>query len=81
MPSVNSGSVSDKIYNTRRYKIRTLIFPFSYAIINTRAAGLSDKPLISFFQAKKERVKSFFSVSWLSFFVIDLYGKKSLPEL
>jgi len=33
-----------------------------------RAAGPTDKPLISFFQAKKERVKSFFSVSRLSFF-------------
>jgi len=43
MPAVNSGRVSDKIYNTWRYKIRTLIIPVIYAIINTRAAGPSDK--------------------------------------
>jgi hypothetical protein len=57
MPAVNSGRVSDKICITRGYKIRTLIFPVNYVIINMRAAGPTDKPLISFFQAKKERVK------------------------
>jgi hypothetical protein len=46
-----------------------LILDTAYVIIFTRAAGPSDKPLISFFQAKKERVKSFFSVSRLSFFI------------
>jgi len=58
-----------KFCNNRGYKIVALIFPVNYVIINMRAAGPSDKPLISFFQAKKERVKSFFSVSRLSLFV------------
>ena len=66
MPTGDSSRVSDKICNTRGYKIRALFSPVNYAIINTRAAGPTDKPLISFFQAKKERVKSFFSVSRLS---------------
>jgi hypothetical protein len=45
-----------------------------------RAVDSSDKPLISFFQAKKERVKSFFSVSRLSFFCClnRLKSKKGL---
>jgi len=34
-----------------------------------RAAGPTDKPLISFFQAKKERVKSFFFANRLSLFI------------
>jgi len=46
-----------------------LNFPVIYAIINIRAAGPTDKPLISFFQAKKERVKSFFSANRLSLFI------------
>ena len=33
-----------------------------------RAAGPTDKPLISFFSGKKREGKSFFSVSRLSFF-------------
>jgi len=59
MPAVNSGRVSDKICNTRCYKIRALIFPVSYAIINIRAAGPTDKPLISFFSGKKREGKKF----------------------
>jgi len=69
MPTFIPGRVSDKIYNTRGYKIRALIFPVNYAIIITRAAGPSDKPLISFFQAKKERVKVSFLFPGCPFFV------------
>jgi hypothetical protein len=63
MPAVNSGRVSDKICNTHCYKIRALIFPVNYGNINMRTAGPTDKPLISFFQAKKERVKVSFLFS------------------
>jgi hypothetical protein len=57
MPAFIQGRVSDKIYNTSEYKIKPLIFAVNYVIIITRTAGPTDKPLISFFQAKKERVK------------------------
>jgi hypothetical protein len=53
-----------------------------------RAVDSSDKPLISFFQAKKERVKSFFSVSRLSFLLLPesaqmqkrVTGKESVSD-
>jgi len=45
--------------NTRGYKIRSLIFPVNYVIINMRAAGPTDKPLISFFSGKKREGKKF----------------------
>jgi len=70
MPAFIQGRVSDKIYNTSEYKIKPLIFAVNYVNIITRAAGPTDKPLISFFQAKKERVKSIFSVSRLPFFLL-----------
>ena len=46
-----------------------------------RAAGPTDKPLISFFSGKKREGKSFFSVSRLSFFcfLYRLKCKRGLP--
>jgi len=50
-------------------------------IILMRTAGPTESPLLSFFQAKKERVKRFFFPLTGCPFLFMIVIKKQLPEL